>query len=68
MTEMEYCTIQDGAKLLGVSRPTVYKRIEEKKLVVYEVLGRPALKLSEIAALKTVRRRKPKKSNGNGHR
>ena len=68
MTEMEYCTIQDGAKLLGVSRPTVYKRIEEKKLVVYEVLGRPALKLSEIAELKTVRRRKPKKSNGNSHK
>lgn len=59
---MEYCTIQDGAKLLGVSRPTVYKRIYEGKLKKYEVLGRPALKLSEISRLKL---RKEAKSNGN---
>jgi excisionase family DNA binding protein len=58
---MEYCTIQDGAKLLGVSRPTVYKRIKEEKLKVYEVLGRPALKLSEVARLKLSKRQK---SNG----
>ena len=68
---MEYCTIQDGAKLLGVSRPTVYKRIREEKLKVYEVLGRPALKLSEVAKLKLNKRQKSVKSpatNGNGHR
>jgi excisionase family DNA binding protein len=62
---MEYCTIQDGAKLLGVSRPTVYKRIEEGKLKVYAVLGRPALKLSEVSRLKIKRQQK---SNGNGNR
>jgi len=68
---MEYCTIQDGAKLLGVSRPTIYKRIREDKLKVYEVLGRPALKLSEIARLKLNKRQKSpssKQSNGNGHK
>ena len=63
---MEYCTIQDGAKLLGVSRPTVYKRIEERKLKVYTVLGRPALKLSEVAQLKTIE--KKRNSNGNGQK
>lgn len=62
---MEYCTIQDGARLLGVSRPTVYKRIEEGKLKVYEVLGRPALKLSELTRLKlTKEAKRPMKSNG----
>lgn len=61
---MEYCTIQDGAKLLGVSRPTVYKRIEEGKLRVYEVLGRPALKLSEVSRLKLNKEHK----QSNGHR
>jgi excisionase family DNA binding protein len=70
---MEYCTIQDGAKLLGVSRPTIYKRIKEDKLKVYEVLGRPALKLSEIAKLKLNKRQKsakqsPTHANGNGHK
>jgi excisionase family DNA binding protein len=66
---MEYCTIQDGAKLLGVSRPTVYKRIREDKLKVYEVLGRPALKLSEVAKLKVNKQAKHRKqSNGNGHK
>lgn len=64
---LDYCTIQDGAKLLGVSRPTIYKRIAEEKLKVYEVLGRPALKLSEIARLK-LNKRQQKKSNGNGHK
>lgn len=63
---MEYCTIQDGAKLLGVSRPTVYKRIKERKLKVYEVLGRPALKLSEVSRLKLTRQ--AKSTNGNGHK
>jgi excisionase family DNA binding protein len=61
---MEYCTIQDGAKLLGVSRPTIYKRIEQEKLKVYLVLGRPALKLSEVAQLKT----QSKKRINNGHK
>jgi excisionase family DNA binding protein len=62
---MEYCTIQDGAKLLGISRPTVYKRIEEGKLKVYEVLGRPALKLSELSKLKVTREaRRSTKPNG----
>lgn len=67
---LDYCTIQDGAKLLGISRPTIYKRIDEGKLKVYEILGRPALKLSEIAKLKLNRRQKPasKQSNGNGHK
>lgn len=63
---MEYCTIQDGARLLGISRPTIYKRIKEEKLKVYEVLGRPALKLSEIARLKL--NKQAKQSNGNGHK
>jgi excisionase family DNA binding protein len=63
---MEYCTIQDGAKLLGVSRPTIYRRIEEGKLKVYEVLGRPALKLSEVSRLKLNRRQE--QSNGNSHK
>jgi excisionase family DNA binding protein len=65
---MEYCTIQDGAKLLGVSRPTVYKRIKEKKLKVYEVLGRPALKLAEVAQLYKNTSRPTRKFNGNGHK
>jgi excisionase family DNA binding protein len=63
---MEYCTIQDGAKLLGVSRPTIYRRIEEGKLKVYEVLGRPALKLSEVSRLKLNRRQE--QSNSNSHK
>jgi excisionase family DNA binding protein len=61
---MEYCTIQDGAKLLEVSRPTVYKLIKKKKLKRYKVLGRPALKLVEVADLKT--KQNSKSSNGNG--
>jgi excisionase family DNA binding protein len=67
---LDYCTIQDGAKLLGISRPTIYKRIDEGKLKVYEVLGRPALKLSEITRLKLNKRQKPagRQSNGNGHK
>jgi excisionase family DNA binding protein len=63
MTEMEFCTIKDGAKILKVSRPTVYKRIEQGRLGVYTVLGRPALKLSEVNELK-----KSKKLNSNGHK
>lgn len=70
---MEYCTIQDGAKLLGISRPTIYKRIDEGKLKVYEVLGRPALKISEVSKLKLNKgarqsRRSSAQSNGNGHK
>jgi excisionase family DNA binding protein len=64
MTEIEFCTIKDGAKILRVSRPTVYKRIEQGKLGVYTVLGRPALKLSEVMELKRLK----KKPNGNGHK
>jgi excisionase family DNA binding protein len=69
---MEYCTIQDGARLLGISRPTIYKRIDEGKLKVYEVLGRPALKLSEVTRLKLNKRQKlstkQSTTNGNGHK
>ena len=64
MTEMEFCTISRGAEILRVSRPTVYKEIERGKLGVYTVLGRPALKLSEVQELKASK----KKSNGNGHK
>jgi excisionase family DNA binding protein len=64
---MEYCTIQDGAKLLDVSRPTVYKLIKKRKLKRYKVLGRPALKLVEVADLKT-KQQSSKNSNGNGNR
>ena len=64
MTEIEFCTIKDGAKILKLSRPTVYKRIEQGKLGVYTVLGRPALRLSEVYDLK----KSKKKSNGNGHK
>ena len=38
----------------------MYKRIEQGKLGVYTVMGRPALRLSEVYELK-----KTKKSNGN---
>lgn len=64
MTEIEFCTIKDGARILRVSRPTVYKRIDEGKLGRYVVLGRPALRLSEVNELK----KSSKKSNGNGHK
>jgi excisionase family DNA binding protein len=64
---MEYCTIQDGARLLGISRPTIYKRIDEGKLKVYEVLGRPALKLSELSKLKLARQAK-RSTKSNGHK
>ncbi len=62
MTEMEFCTIKDGAKILKLSRPTVYKRIEQGRLGVYTVLGRPALKLSEVNELKK------SKKQSNGHK
>lgn len=63
---MDYCTIKGGAAILKVSRPTVYKYISEGKLGVYQVLGRPALKLVEVN--RVARIRKAKKSNGNGHK
>lgn len=48
---MEYCTIQEAAKILNLSRPTVYKLIDEGKLKRYLLLGRPALKLSDVTKL-----------------
>jgi len=63
---MEYVTISDGADILKVSRPTVYKFISEGKLGVYTVLGRPALRLNEVNRIAKKRARKVKKSNGNG--
>lgn len=54
-----YCTISVGAKLLKVSRPTVYKLIEDGKLGRYKQMGRPALKRSEVNKL-------AKRRNGNG--
>lgn len=63
---MEYCTIKDGAGILKVSRPTVYKFISEGKLGVYTVLGRPALKLTEVNRVARKRAIRTKKSNGNG--
>lgn len=62
---MQYCTIEGGAKILKVSRPTVYKLIKEGHLGRYRVLGRPALKLTEVN--KVARLREPK-VNGNGHK
>jgi excisionase family DNA binding protein len=63
---MEYCTIEGGARILKVSRPTVYKLLAEGKLGRYKVLGRPALKLTEVN--KVARLRKAHKSNGNSHK
>jgi excisionase family DNA binding protein len=57
---MEYCTIGSGAKILKVSRPTVYKLIAKGQLGRYKVLGRPALKLTEV------NRVAKKRTNGNG--
>jgi len=69
---MEYCTIKGGAEILKVSRPTVYKFISEGKLGVYHVLGRPALKLTEVNRVARIRAKRAKKSNqnsnGNGYR
>lgn len=65
---MEYVTISSGAEILKVSRPTVYKFISEGKLGVYQVLGRPALKLTEVNRVGRQRARKAKKSNGNGYK
>lgn len=63
---MNYCTIEGGARILRVSRPTVYKLIEDGKLGRYTVLGRPALKLTEVNRVAKARRTSSKKSNGNG--
>ena len=49
---MEYCTIQEAAKILNLSRPTVYKMIEDGDLDRYLLLGRPALKLSQVNKLR----------------
>ena len=62
---MEYVTISGGAGILKVSRPTIYKFISEGKLGVYTVLGRPALKLTEVNRVAKKRSaHKAKKSNG----
>lgn len=63
---MEYVTISDGAGILKVSRPTVYKFISEGKLGVYTVLGRPALKLTEVNRVAKKRAKRSTKSNTNG--
>ena len=52
---MTYCTIKEGAAMLNVSRPTVYKLIKDGKLRRYVSMGRPALKVSEVR-----RKRSPK--------
>lgn len=65
---MEYVTITSGAEILKVSRPTVYKFISEGKLGVYSVLGRPALKLTEVNRVARKRARKAIKLNGNGRK
>lgn len=59
---MEYCTIQEAAKILNLSRPTVYKMIEDGTLNRHLALGRPALKLSQVNRLKE------KLEGKNGHR
>lgn len=61
---MNYVTITRGAEILRVSRPTVYKFISEGKLGVYQALGRPALKLTEVNRVARVRAGSVKKSNG----
>lgn len=43
-----YCSIQEAAAILGVSRPTVYRMIETGDLKREVMLGRPALRLSEV--------------------
>lgn len=58
---MEYCTIGGAAKILKVSRPTVYKLIKNGALGRYRMLGRPALKLREV-------HRVAEERNGNGKR
>jgi excisionase family DNA binding protein len=63
---MEYCTIRDGAKILKISPPTIYKLIAQGKLGRYTVLGRPALKLTEINRI--IRAKKRVVTNGNGHK
>lgn len=61
---MEYCTIEGAAKILKVSRPTVYKLIKQGRLGRYTVLGRPALRLTEVNRVTRIRRPKLK-LNGN---
>ena len=48
---MEYCTIQEAAKILHLSRPTVYKLIEKGKLKRFMLLGRPALNLAQVSQM-----------------
>lgn len=62
---LNYCTIENAAIILKVSRPTVYKLIKDGQLGRYTVLGRPALKVSEVN--KVARLRKSVKTNGNGN-
>ena len=64
MAGMEYCTIQEAAELLAVSRPTVYKMIESGDLERATMLGRPALKKSAVLRLKAKRDKKENGSNG----
>ncbi len=61
---MEYCTIQEAAALLNVSRPTVYKMIEEGELDRTTMLGRPALRKTAVLRLKLKRDKKENGTNG----
>lgn len=65
---MEYVTITGGAEILKVSRPTVYKFISEGKLGVYQVLGRPALKITEVNRVARSRAKQVKKTNDSNGR
>lgn len=43
-----YCSIKEAAQIIGVTRPTIYRMIEDGELKREVMLGRPALKLSEV--------------------
>ena len=53
---VNYCTIKQAAKMLRVSRPTVYRMIRDGELKKYHALGRPALDVAQVkkAAQKVV--------------
>lgn len=55
-----YCSIQEAAAIIGVSRPTIYRMIEDGELKRETMLGRPALRLSEVK-----KRAGRKSTNGN---
>lgn len=43
-----YCSIKEAAEIIGVSRPTVYAMIESGQLKRETLLGRPALKRTQV--------------------